>query len=57
MLVLKFESSGLYTSSAKEKFPFAHIPLKAGYILLTFMPVLFEVVRNVNVADTFPTCS
>ena len=45
MLVFKFESSGLYTSSAKEKCPFAHIPFKAGFILITFMTVLFEVVR------------
>jgi len=57
MLILKFESSGLYTSSAKEKFPLAHIPFKAGYTLLTFMPVLFEVLRNVNFANTCPTCS
>jgi len=52
-----FLSLGLYTSSAKEQFPFSHIPFEAGYTLLTFMSVLFEVIRNVNVANTFPTCS
>jgi len=57
MLAVKFESSGLYTSSAKEKFPFAHNPFKAGYTLITFMSVLFEVVGNVNVVNTFQTCS
>jgi len=45
MQVFKFESSGLYKSSAKVKFPFFHIPFKAGFTLLTFMTVLFEVVR------------
>jgi hypothetical protein len=41
---LKFESSGIYTSSAKERFPFAHITFKADFAVLTFITVLFEVV-------------
>jgi hypothetical protein len=32
-------------SSVKEWFPFVHIPFKAGFTILTFMIVLFKVIR------------
>jgi len=42
MLALKFESSGLYTSSTKKKFPFSHIPFRAGYTTYIYACVVWS---------------